>query len=152
MDAGDFVFVAGLLFPLTVAGVMDYRYRIIPNYCCAMIFGMGLIEMLLQTPRHLFYLELAPRMAGILPAAVLLLISYHKGSSGGGDVKLVAGLGFAVGVSHLSIVLFFAVLLALAWGWLKYKRIQTFVPLAAFAAAGSWIWAIGIYFFARSLK
>lgn len=82
---------------------------------------------------------LADSLAGaLLGGGLLLLVSLlTKGGFGGGDIKLMAGLGLFYGLIGTVTVLFIAVLAALFAGLaLRRKRKEYRLPFAPFLLLG----------------
>lgn len=70
---------------LTAASVFDIRKKIIPDSIC---LGIALIGLLTFEP---------VKLAGILAAALFLLIALLFGGMEGGDIKLMAAAGLVLG-------------------------------------------------------
>jgi len=139
----DLIFVVILLIPLTIAGVIDYKRRIIPNYCCLIIGLLGLAGALMMNSADLFFVSISYRIIGILPAVFMIWFVRRKpGSAGGGDIKLMAALGFATGITNLFFVLLPATVFGVIWGKIIVRK---FIPLGTFLALGTWVW-IGWYY------
>lgn len=120
-----------LYMVLTLASYLDYRFRIIPDWIHLVIIAIGFIN--INVARSIFGLVISP-----LPFLIMALI--HQGSIGGGDIKLVGAMGFAVGYAKTSIAYLIAMALAILFCSLYYlgkKRVrdQSF-PFAPFFQIG----------------
>ena len=74
---------------LVAAAASDLAARLIPNRIPALLLGLGLV----------FHLAQGTLLAGLLVAAIVfavLLVAWHFGVMGGGDVKLLAATAFCV--------------------------------------------------------
>ena len=123
---------------LLAASVWDIRKRIIPDSLCAAIAVLGLFSF---TPGKLL---------GLLPALLLLCAAlFLRGGSGmgGGDIKLTAASGFAIGLPAVSAGLILGMGLALLYclPTLFIRKLkkgggrtakQTALPLAPFLSIG----------------
>ena len=74
------------------------------------------------------------RAVGILPAVLYFIIACAGGKIGGGDIKLLAALGFTVGYAALIPILGVAGVTALIWA--KAKRVDS-IPFGTFIAVGA---------------
>lgn len=132
----------GLLFILlTAATYSDLQRRIIPDSLCLAVALTGLLSF---TPGKLL---------GPLVALPLLFAALHWGGMGGGDIKLTAAMGAALGFSPalaalilgLSSQLLFYLMHHLSYGLLGRKRphfSRTAYPLAPFLTVG----CLAVYF------
>ena len=77
----------------TFVSYIDYRFRIIPDWMHLIILAIGFIN--INVAMSLFGLAISP-----LPFLIMELI--HKGSIGGGDIKLLGSTGFVMGYSFTS--------------------------------------------------
>jgi prepilin peptidase CpaA len=82
-----------LLFMLIYAAVEDLRSRRIHNWLTFSMILTGLLRPLLLGPPHTFW----HAALGMLVGAGLPLILFILGAVGGGDVKLLAGIGAWLG-------------------------------------------------------
>ena len=94
---GDWLTVAlycGLFSLLLVAAVIDWREFIIPNGINLAIFMLGLVRLVTDLDRWLFYL------IGMLAVSIVFLLLHIATGGNGlgmGDVKLVAAAGLLLG-------------------------------------------------------
>jgi prepilin peptidase CpaA len=89
----DPLIFAPLLLMLTLACVTDLRERRIPNALTFLLIGSGLLN------SFIWALPVGPTDAafGLLLALGLMFVPFALGAMGGGDVKLMAGVGAWVG-------------------------------------------------------
>lgn len=82
-----------LLALLTVAAVIDWRTRRIPNWLNAVILTTGLANAFVwQTPT-----TPSQALLGMLVGFGILILPYALGAMGAGDVKMLAGVGAWLG-------------------------------------------------------
>lgn len=117
--------------PMLCAAVSDWKKRIIPDWTWIVILLIGGVSAFcMKTP----YMILVNRVAGfLLPGLSLLIIAVRYGGVGGGDIKLMAALGFCLGLYDLAVILFFAVIPACVYARLTKQRS---IPLAVFLCIG----------------
>lgn len=135
-NASFLLLQGALLFILLAAATCsDLRRRIIPDSLCLAVALTGLLSF---TPSKLL---------GPLAALPLLFVALLWGGMGGGDIKLAAAMGAALGFSPalaalimgLSGQLLFYLLHRLIYGLRGRKRpdfFRTAYPLAPFLSAG----------------
>ena len=113
------------------SGLIDYKYRKIPNLIVLMIFVWAL------------FFSSAPtfeRVAGFIVTAVpLFILSITTGKINGGDYKFLVACATALGTSVFIKSLAFAVLLAIVWTFVKR---EASVPLAFVFMGGYLIFSI----------
>jgi len=119
--------------PLVWAAVTDYRKRIIPDWTWIVLLLIGIASaFLLPHP------TLVQRIAGfLLPGLCLFFLAMKYGGVGGGDIKLIAAIGFCFGLNALAVILFAALLPACIYA--KATR-QRSVPLATFLCIGFFVY------------
>lgn len=111
-----------ILVVLCAAAVYDWKHHIIPNLAPLLIFGAGVANCFLSGMR------LAPAAASgavmllLLLAVSLALDSFGSGGMGGGDIKLMAALAFALGIYSSMVVLLLANLLAVLCIAITYTK------------------------------
>lgn len=122
--------------PILWAAIMDYRKRIIPDWTWIAILLLGVMSaFILQYP------TLLQRIAGfLLPGICLFFLALKYGGVGGGDIKLMAAMGFSFGLYGLAAILFFALIPALLYSKVTQQKS---VPLAVFLCTGFFIY-VGI--------
>ncbi|WP_174729839.1 prepilin peptidase [Mesobacillus harenae] len=133
--SGELVIALLLISLFMIITVSDLAYMLIPDKVLVWFAGLFFIARLFD--------PLMPWWDGVLGAAVgfflLLLISVvSKGGMGGGDIKLFALIGFAVGTKTLLLSFFFSTLFGalfgiagLLLGLLKRKQPIPFGPFIA---------------------
>src|SRR6478752_10659221 len=87
---------------LALAAVIDFRQRRIPNWLTGALALSGIIQSL--TPLHTCGVGVS--LLGLLTGFILMFGQFAVGGLGGGDVKLLMGLGTWVG--PLPLLLIFA--------------------------------------------
>ncbi len=138
--------VKGVLFSglLLIAAICDLRNREIPN---SISLGMLAVGMIGITPRS-FLQSLLGLIVTALPYFVVDMISKRDSFPiGGGDIKLMAGCGFVLGVSGGILQNLIALPIAILYGMVatikgKIKFNEARIPLAPFICAGG----IFVYF------
>jgi prepilin peptidase CpaA len=94
------IFTAGALLCAGISAVRDIRERRIPNRITVPAMAAGLVlHWIAGGPRGLADAALAGLIAGSL-----FLVFFVAGGMGGGDVKLMAAVGFISGLSHLALI------------------------------------------------
>ncbi|MGC4033820.1 MAG: A24 family peptidase [Tepidisphaeraceae bacterium] len=97
----QFVAYAPLLVMMTVAAVIDWRSRRLPNWLNLLILIVG-IGLAVQGGTHL---SLGASLAGALVGFILLFPAFALGALGGGDVKLLTAVGAWTGPVGVLVVL-----------------------------------------------
>ncbi len=85
---------------LFVIGVFDAREYRIPNYLVLILLGFSVIFLILEQSSG-SEVSLFPHLLGFLACFTLGLIFYLMKIMAAGDVKLLAAIGFILGVSKL---------------------------------------------------
>lgn len=119
-----------LIILLGLAMYTDLRYRIIPDWLSGIGIGYFLIFRLFHNEQPFYYL-----LGVLIGAGLLYVFAVLKPDSfGGGDIKLMAMVGLALGLQQallfLIIMLMFAWLFAVAFKWAGYGIEK--LPLAPF--------------------
>ncbi|MDU5946028.1 prepilin peptidase [Paenibacillus lactis] len=120
-----------LIALLGMATYTDVRWRVIPDWLSGIGIGYFLIFRLFHSEQPFYYYLL-----GVLIGAGLLYVFavLKPDSFGGGDIKLMAVVGMALGwqqaMLFLIIMLTFAWLFAVAFKWAGYG--MEMLPLAPF--------------------
>lgn len=110
---------------LMIAGVFDLATYEIPD-CLHLLIGMA----------GLIHFQALPAFFGFLLVALPFLIAALKTEKiGGGDVKLMAASGFALGVTGGVWMMIWGLSGALLWN-IMFRRGQNSLPLAPFLAFG----------------
>ena len=117
-----------LCYFLILAGAADIAAREIPDAFHLLIAMAGLIGF-----------QPVSALAGFLVVPLPFLIAALKtGKIGGGDVKLMAASGFALGVSGGFWMMFWGLLMALLWN-ASMRQGKGSLPLAPFLAFGCFV-------------
>ena len=118
---------------LMVAGVFDLATREIPDSLHLLIAMAGLIDF-----------QALPALWGFLLVPLPFLIAALKTEKiGGGDVKLMAASGFALGVTGGVWMMIWGLSAALLWNCLFCRKQKSF-PLAPFLAFGCFLALLSI--------
>lgn len=113
---------------LIIAGVFDGMTREIPDCLHLLIAIVGLIGF-----------QPVPALLGFVLVPLPFLIAALKTEKmGGGDVKLMAACGFALGVTGGVWMMIWGLILALLWN-AAFGRGKNSFPLAPFLAAGGFL-------------
>ena len=113
---------------LVMAGMVDGATREIPDRFHLLVALVGLVGF-----------QPLPAMCGFLLVPLPFLVAALKtGKIGGGDVKLMAASGFALGVSGGFWMMFWGLLMALLWNASMRQRRDS-LPLAPFLAFGCFV-------------
>ena len=117
--------------PMICAAITDMKKRIIPDWTwIAILLIGGVSAFFFKTP----YLPLFDRIVGFLfPAASLIFIAIKYVGVGGGDIKLIAAMGFCFGMFGIAAILLFAAIPTCIYSFVTKQRS---VPLAVFLCIG----------------
>lgn len=103
-----------LLPPVILGGIFDLRKGIIPNHLTFTLIASGLV----------FNIINGNAVMSVLGFGVAFAIGYFFwnfiGGIGGGDVKLIAGIGAWLGLYPLTVILLFSSLFGLLWFALRF--------------------------------
>jgi Flp pilus assembly protein protease CpaA len=130
-----------LIILLGVATYTDLQYRIIPDWLSGIGIGYFLIFRLIHSEQPFYYYFL-----GVLIGSGLLYVFavIKPDSFGGGDIKLMAAVGMALGwqqaMLFLMIMLTFACLFAIIFKWAGEMEK---LPLAPFYLMAYFLFIIG---------
>jgi len=133
------LFVAWTLISLfMIIFVSDITYMLIPDKILVVFAGIFLLERI--------FIPLTPWWDSILGATIafsllLLIAIVSKGGMGGGDIKLMALVGFVVGTKVMLLSFFLATLFGAVFGvfGLLFKIVKRSkpIPFGPFIAAGT---------------
>ena len=113
------------------SGLIDYKYRKIPNIIILMIFGWALF---------FSSVPIFERVAGFLVTAIpLFILAITTGKIKGGDYKFLVACATALGIGVFINSLTLAVIIAI--GWTLIRREES-VPLAFVFLGGYFIFSI----------
>lgn len=123
--------------PMSCAAVTDWKKRIIPDWTWITIILIGGISaFFFKAPSF----PLSDRITGfLLPGISLLVIAVRYGGVGGGDIKLMAAMGFCFGLYGLAAILFFTVIPACVYSLATKQRS---IPLAVFLCVGYFVYVV----------
>ncbi|RSD23315.1 prepilin peptidase [Mesobacillus subterraneus] len=145
---GELVIALTLISLLVIITVSDLAYMLIPDKVLLVFGVLFLIERFLL-PLSPWWDSLTGAAAGFLILLFIAIIS--KGGMGGGDIKLFAVIGFAVGFKMMLLSFFFATffgaffgIAALLLGFVKRKQA---IPFGPFIAIGT----LTAYFFGEKI-
>ena len=111
---------------LIFGGVVDYNRREIPNAVPIILLIVGCF----------FGFSLSSSIIGLAVPALLLFMTAKltKSDVPGGDFKLLCSLGFACGLSELSIVILLAGIGAVLCGFARHLPVKRHIPLCSYIA------------------
>ena len=117
-----------LCYVLILAGAADIATHEIPDAFHLLIAMAGLIGF-----------QPVPALLGFLLVPLpFLIVALKTGKIGGGDVKLMAAGGFALGVSGGFWMMFWGLLMVLLWN-ASMRQGKSSIPLAPFLAFGCFV-------------
>lgn len=117
------------IFILLIAGIIDWKYRKIPQYIPIVICILGLMFNNVSSYERI--------VGFVIPTFPLFILALKNKNIKGGDVKYLASLGVSIGIDSLVVVLFFAVMISLIYLVLSGRKS---VPLAFVAFWGYIFW------------
>ena len=104
----ELIFVWTYLSMLIIITITDIHYMLIPNKILLFFFSLFVVQS--------FFLDILPWQEQLIGLAVGFLLPFliavvSKGGMGGGDVKLLAVIGFVVGWQQLLLIFFLSSLI-----------------------------------------
>lgn len=158
----NFIFYLTLLYLLLGIALIDLEHRIVPNRVIAagLIAGLlcylpQLVALWLSVPTWMIVRQgLVDALAGMLLGAGIMLVIFivSRGGMGAGDIKLMAMIGFYVGLHGTAVVLLLAFIFGsivgltfMALGKLTRKDALPFAPFLALAALVEVLWGTQIW-------
>ena len=131
---GELMIMIFCAIPIMYAAITDWKRRIIPDWTWITVLLIGAISIFLP---EIMYVPLFERVTGLLlPAASMMIIAIKCGGIGGGDIKMMAAMGFCFGIYGLIEMLLFAVISACIYSIVTKQRS---VPLAVFLCIGFFV-------------
>ncbi|KPU28066.1 peptidase A24 [Caloranaerobacter sp. TR13] len=130
-DLIRYLFLTSLL---VVISFIDYKHQIIPDSVLLFGFFITFIFKLLYYSK----VELLNSILGLLIGGLIFLIIaiVSHGGMGGGDIKLIALLGFFFGLKHLLLLMFLSFLIGAFFSimllLLRIKDRKDFIPFGPF--------------------
>ena len=130
-----------MYYSMIWAVVTDMKKRIIPDWTWIAVLLIGCVSAFFFVTHNI---SLPERIIGlVLPGLCLLIIAVKYGGVGGGDIKLMAAMGFCFGVIGLAMILLFAVVPACIYSFVTKQRS---VPFAVFLCTGFLVYfALSLY-------
>lgn len=119
---------------LAVSAILDIRTRTIPNWIPAALIVLAIIQMIQNGS--------AINIFGILPSVVVGIILYQGGKGiGGGDIKVMAGIGLYTGLISCVQVVTLGCLGAIIWccflRMLRHQKQKRGIPFCFWIFAGT---------------
>ena len=114
---------------LTYAGIYDYKSRIIPDK----------IHIIIIISSILANLSLRSSLLGffLLPIPFIIPVFLDEKSIGGGDIKLVASIGFFLGLNRGVLAIIMALSIFTISSLILKRKEKDLVPLAPYLSIGS---------------
>jgi leader peptidase (prepilin peptidase)/N-methyltransferase len=145
----NFLMLSIFTIILLSVSVVDYFHRLIPIVAPPLLFGIGLLFSFFNPilGETCFFRFLNCVFGVIAGGGILFLFGvsgeffYKKEVIGGGDVKLMAGVGAFIGVERVLLAVFIASFLASIVGLtlilFKKRSKETYIPFAPFLSLAS---------------
>ena len=125
---------------LEISALYDLKIRLVPNFVAVLIFIGKLVIIVIQRNSRFLGSILADSVIGLVACAVILLIAsvIRKNSIGGGDIKLIASVGFMLGLERTCYLLIIGLVAAIAFFRIRasLKKKTEYIPLCPFIFAG----------------
>lgn len=143
MEALGYALIIGLLVPIFF---IDYDHSIIPDSLNLGIFIIALLMIVSQMfLREKGLSELLFHIFGLLAGGgfFFFIAVVTNGAMGGGDIKIMAALGFLFGLSHTLVLMFFSFVLGGVLSTiliiLKIKKRKDYIPFGPFICLAAFI-------------
>ena len=109
----DFIFYVSIFSILIVISFIDLYTQIIPDYLNVLIFISAIIyKILSSTFQDMLWIFFNSMLGLIISSGIfLIIIIVSKGGMGGGDAKLIGGLGFILGIKLILLNIFLSFVL-----------------------------------------
>ena len=109
----DFVFYSLLFSVLIVITLIDIKEMIIPDILVVIILGLSILHKGINYFVYGVSPEILSSIGGFLLAGGLFLaiVLLSRGGMGGGDVTLIAALGFVIGIKYILLTIFLSFIL-----------------------------------------
>lgn len=109
----DFIFYALISSTLIVVTLIDLKEMIIPD---SLVITILILSILQKVSNYLIYktpINFTDTIGGLLLAGgiFLLIVILSNGGMGGGDVTLIASLGFVIGIRYILLTIFLSFLI-----------------------------------------
>lgn len=128
----DALIGATILGATGFAAAWDLRRREIPDAIPLALVGVAVVSVATLGDRY----PLVPHLAGAGIGFAIGSLGFARGVLGGGDAKLIAALGAAIGVGSLLSALAVAALVGGVFAWIALRRGETSIPYAVPLAIG----------------
>ena len=122
------IITGAIMMPvLTYCAIIDYKKHLVANVCCIIISIIGLIPFVYNAiSGNWFFLLDAALGAVFVPLPLFIAAMITKGGFGGGDIKMMFGIGLCVGLfkgfAMLVLALFLSVVFMLITSAVKKHR------------------------------
>lgn len=109
----DFIFYALISSVLLVITFIDLKEMIIPDILVIIILILSIIYKVINYVLYNIHPEILNGLGGLLIAGgiFLAIVILSKGGMGGGDVTLIASLGFILGIKYILLSIFLSFIL-----------------------------------------
>jgi len=134
----DFIVYMLIFSFLIVVGFIDIDHQIIPDILVKLTFLVALSYEILKALVYGYPIYLTNKIIALAIGALSFIIIniVSNGGIGGGDIKLIAALGFILGISKLILTIFISFILGAAVSivllMLGLKRRKDVIPFAPF--------------------
>ena len=141
----DFIFLALISSVLIVILFIDLKEMIIPDILVVILLGLSVLHKMLNYFLNGLSPQIVNSFLGLLLAGGLFLaiVLLSKGGMGGGDVTLIAALGFILGVKYILLTIFLSFILgaiiSVALLATKIKTRKDPIPFGPFIILGFFI-------------
>lgn len=120
-----------VLMILIIASIYDYKYQEIPNILSLLLIILGLIF-----NYNSMHTALIGVIVGVIPFFIVNLATQSEDGQlaiGGGDVKIMAGIGACVGVMNSILIVRLTCITALIYMIIRKKKGTILVPFITFS-------------------
>lgn len=112
---------------LTYCAIIDYKKHLVANVCCIIVSIIGFIPFIYNLISGNYYLLLDAALGAVLvPLPLFIAAMITKGGFGGGDIKMMFGIGLCVGLfkgfAMLVLALFLSVVFMLITNAIKNHK------------------------------
>jgi len=147
----SFFLLLFMTFCLIVISGIDYYHQIIPDIFPLLLFITGILTAAFNETLGITYMgRIINSLAGLLAGGGFLFVFgvigkkiYKKDALGGGDVKLMAGIGVIIGWEKVLFAIFLGALLASIAGivLIRLKKLESkgYMPFGPYLAAASYL-------------
>ena len=109
-----YIITGAIIFPiLTYCAIIDYKKHLVANICCVLIGAIGFIPFIYNLVCGNYYSLLDAALgAALIPLPLFIAAMITNGGFGGGDIKIMIGVGFCVGLFKGFTILILALFLS----------------------------------------